>query len=215
MSGPEVNLSVGVPVKISYLLDGSEPAHWEITVPDGVNLMNYAILFPMCLPPLQFIIVDDGTFFNGTFRSVAMVTRDNTSFTLNIIGYGLVIDGNLTTITFDATAYGDFDLTSYTYDLSALSVSYNVSEGTRGQVVLSTFIEADLPLTVIFEYTSEGDGQRFDNQIFQINQSAVTVVDNNRLVFDVTSSLVPGKCIFRVYVNAIWLAYSPYSESKY
>ena len=191
MSAPDVGLQVGVPVEISYLLDGSEPAQWEITIPDGVNLIEYVILFPLCLPPLQFIIVDDGTFFNGTFRSTATVARDGSLFTLNITGGGLTVDGNLTTVTFDAIADGDFDLTSFTYDLSALTVTYDVHEDTPGTVMLSTFVESDLSLDVVFEYTPRDVGQRpFDDHQFRINQSEVTQVDSNTLAFSATGSLV-------------------------
>ena len=191
VSAPGVGLEVGVPVEIAYLLDGGEPAQWKITKPSGVNLLEYAILFPLCLPPLQFIIADDGTFFNGTFHSIAMVTRDGSLFTLNITGGGLSVDGNLTTVTFDAVADGDFDLTSYTYDLSALTVTYEVHEDTPGRVELSTFVERGLPLDVVFEYNPRDVGQRpFDEQQFTIDQSRVNLVDNT-LVFSATGSLVP------------------------
>ena len=191
VSAPGVGLEVAVPVEITYLLDGSKPAQWEISIPSGVNLAEYAILFPLCLPPLQFIIADDGTFFDGTFSSIAMVTRDGSLFTLNVTGGGLSVDGNLTTVTFDAVADGDFDLTSYTYDLSALTVTYDVHEDTPGRVELSTFIERDLPLDVVFEYSPRDVGQRpFDEQQYTIDQSRVNVVGNT-LVFNVTGSLAP------------------------
>ena len=189
VSAPGVGLEVEVPIEISYLLDGSEPAQWEITVPDGVNLIEYAILLPLCLPPLQFIIVDNDTFFDGTFRSIAMVTRDGSLFTLNITGSGLSVDGNFTTVTFDAVADGDFDLTSYTYDLSALTVTYDVHEDTPGRVMLSTIIESDLSLDVVFEYSPRDVGLKpFDEQQYTIDQSRVTLVDN-KLAFSATGSL--------------------------
>ena len=188
VSAPDVGLQAAVPVRITYLLDGSGPAQWEITVPDGVDLSEYTILFPLCLPPLQFIILDSSS-FNGTFQSIATVTRNNTFFILNITGGGLVNDGNSITVTFDAIAYGDFNLTSYTYDLSAIIASYTVEEDIAGVIMLSTFIEADLFLDVTFEYNPEDVGQRpFDNQLFKINQSAVSIF-NNKLVFDATGSL--------------------------
>lgn len=191
VSAPGVGLEVGVPVEITYLLDGSEPAQWKITIPSGVNLTEYALLFPLCLPSLQFIIADDGTFFDGTFHSIATVTRDGSEFTLNVTGSGLSVDGNLTTITFAAEADGDFDLTSYTYDLSALTVTYDVHEDTPGRVFLSTFIERDLPLEVVFEYSPRDVGQRpFDEQQYTIDQSRVNQVGNT-LVFSATGSSVP------------------------
>jgi len=191
VSAPDVGLSVPVPVKITYLLDNSEPAQWQITIPTGINLMGYSILFPMCLSPLQFIIADSGTYFGGIFNSVATVTRNDTSFTLNITGSGLTMDGNLLTVTFDAIAYGDFNLTSYTYDLSAVSFTYNVDEDDPGRVLLSTFIEDDLPLFVMFEYSPKGNEQRpFDSQEFTIDQSAVFEEDM-KLVFSATSLLEP------------------------
>ena len=190
VSAPDVGLEEGNRVEVSYLLDGSEPAKWEITLPDLDNLTQFAILFPLHLSSLQFILTDNATFFNGTFNSVATVERDDTFFTLNIAGSGLSVEGNLTTITFDATAYGDFDSTSYTYDLSELTVSYEVNEDTPGSVELSTSIETDLSLEVVFEYSPIGPDERpFDEQQFIINQSSVTAVDN-KLVFSATNSLI-------------------------
>ena len=190
MNAPDVGLEEGIQVGVSYLLDGSEPAKWEVTLPNVDNLTQFAILFPLHLPPIQFILTDNAAFFNGTFNSIATVARDDTFFTLNITGGGLSVEGNLTTITFDATAYGDFDLTSYVYDLSELTVSYEVNEDTPGSVVLSTSVEADLPLEVVFEYSPTGSDERpFDEQQFVISQSSVTTVDN-KLVFSATNSLV-------------------------
>ena len=187
VSVPDVGLEEGFQVEVSYLLDGSEPAKWEVTLPD---FTQFAILFPLLLSPLQFILTDNATFFNGTFNSVATVERDDTFFSLNISGSGLSVEGNLATITFDATAYGDFDLTSYTYDLSERTVSHEVNEDTTGSVVLSTSVETDLSLEVVFEYNPTGpDETPFDEQQFIIQQSSVTAVDN-KLVCNATNSLI-------------------------
>lgn len=175
-----------VPVEICYI--SGRPVQWKIT--DGGNLTKFSILLPLCLPALQFIIAGDSdTFFNGSFYSTATVMRNGTSFILNITGNG-VTNGN--SISFDAEAYGDFDLTSYTYNLSAVSFSYEVHEDTPGRVVLSTSIEDDLPLSVTFQYDPRGTSERpFDNQQLQIDQTSISTVNNNILVFNATSSLEP------------------------
>jgi len=178
------------------VLDGSEDVQWEITVPEGVDLTEYGILFPACLPPLQFLTTDESVeanFFNGVFSSVAMVTSNDTSFTLNITGKGLTTNGSITTVNFEAVAFGDFDLTSYPADLSAVSYSYYVEEDEPGSVLMSGTIGDDgVPLTVMFNYSPTSDEVPFNDQQFRIDQSDVSVEDDgNRLRFTSASSLLP------------------------
>ena len=190
VSVPDVGLEQGFPVRISYPLNGSGPAQWEITVPDEVELADvadYIILIPMCLPPIQFVIADNGTFFNGTFHSISTVTSGSTSFTLNINGSGLVADSNTVNITFNATANGNFDLATYNYSLSARNSLLDVNEQITGRVTLSTESDADtsLDVHVLFEYDPKNNNidRPFDNRQFTISQSEISVVDNNRIMF--------------------------------
>ena len=188
----------GFPVRISYLVDGDRPAQWEITVPDEVELadvVDYVILIPMSLPPLQFVIADNGTFFNGTFYSISMVTSGSTSFTLNINGTGLVRDGDSINITFDAIANGNLDLATYNYSLSARNILFDVNEDVSGRVTLSTESDTDtsIDVYVLFEYNANDNVDRpFDNRQFTISQSEIGVVDNNRIMFT-TSGLLGAK----------------------
>ena len=195
VSGPDIGLPP-VPVKITYLLDGSEDVQWEITVPEGVNLTNYGVLFPVSLlPSLQFLTTDESVnanFFNGLFSSVAMVTSNDTSFTLNITGTGLTTNGSITTVNFGAVAFGDFDLTTYPADLSTVSYSYYVEEYEPGRVIMSGNIgDDDIPLSVMFNYSPTTDEVPFDDRQFGIDQSNVSVEDDgSTLRFTSTSSLL-------------------------
>lgn len=193
---PDVGLQQGVPVKVTYPLDGSKPAQWEVTVPSEVelgDLLDYTILIPMMLPTLQFIIADDGTFFNGTFYSVSTVTSGSTSFALNINGSGLVSDFISVNVTFEAAVYGDLDLTTYAYNLTSRSVFFDVTEESMGTVTLSTVtdIDATLDVHVLFDYGPGRAGRPFDGRQFRINQSSIPVVDDNRITFSADSLLGP------------------------
>ena len=191
-SVPDVGLLQGAPVMISYQLDGSKPAEWEFIIPSGIDLADYAILIPMFLPPLQFLIANNGTFFNGTFHSVSTVISGSNSFTLSINGTGLVMDGNSINVTFESIAYGNLDLSTYTYNLSAVRAMYDVTEETPGRVTISTVNEIDtsLDVYVLFEYNPEGDERPFDGREFTIDHSDIIGADN-RITFTSNGTLGP------------------------
>ena len=192
---PDVGLEQDFPVRISYLVDGSGPAQWEITVPDEVELadvVDYVILIPMCLLPIQFVIADNGTFFNGTFYSTSTVTSGSTSFTLNINGSGLVRDGDSVNVTFNATVNGHLNLAMYIYNFSARNILFDVNEEISGRVTLSTDsdIDTSLDVHVLFEYNPNDNIERpFDDR--QISQSEIGVIGNNRIMFATRGLLGP------------------------
>ena len=194
---PDVGLEQSFPVRISYLVGDNKPAQWEITVPDEVELadvVDYVLLIPMCLPPLQFVIADNGTFFNGTFYSTSTITSGSTSFTLNINGSGLVMDGGSVNVTFDAIANGNLDLSTYNYSLSARNFLFDVNEDVSGRVTLSTEsdIDTSLDVHVVFEYDRIDNVERtFDDRQFRINQSEIGVVGNNTIMFTASGLLGP------------------------